>query len=174
MRLSGRGRTLREVMASFDGTFGVVLSKRTFGSGYINLLGADLVRTLLPGGDNANTTRLNCIAAPFVVEKGIAETDAILFDTDRMTVHGAGTVNLRDETLDLLLKPEPKDAALFSLATPIRVGGTLANPIAYPDPAGVAKGIAGAVAGLALGPIGLLLLLVSDGTEEQTPALPHF
>ena len=171
VRLSGRGHTLREVMSSFDGTFGVVLGKGTIGSGYINLLGADLVRALLPGGDNGNTTRLNCIAAPFVVEKGIAETDAILFDTDRMTVHGAGTVNLRDETLDLLLKPAPKDAALFSLATPIRVGGTLANPIAYPDPAGVAKGIAGAVAGLALGPIGLLLPLVSGGTEEQNPCL---
>lgn len=171
VRLSGRGRNLREVMASFDGTFGIVLSKGTMGSGYINLLGADLVRTLLPGGDNANTTRLNCFTAPFVVEKGIAKTDAILFDTDHMTVHGAGTVNLHDETLDFLLKPEPKDAALFSLATPIRIRGTLASPTAYPDPAGVARGVAGAAGGLALGPIGLLLPLVSGGTAEQNPCL---
>ena len=171
LRLSGHGRTLRAVAASFDGMFGISLGKGTIGNGYINLLGADLVRTLLPGGGSGNTTRLNCIAAPFVVEKGIAKTDAILFDTDRMTVRGGGTVNLHDEGLDLLLKPEPKDASLFSLATPIRVAGTLSNPTAYPDPSGVAKGIAGAVAGLALGPIGLLVPLMSGGAEEQNPCL---
>ncbi|MDH3279960.1 MAG: AsmA family protein [Gammaproteobacteria bacterium] len=171
VRLSGHGRSLREVMASFDGTFGIVLGKGMMGSRYINLLGADLVRTLLRGGNNGNTTRLNCFAAPFVVTKGIAKTDAILFDTDHMTVHGGGTVNLHDETLDFLLKPEPKDKALFSLATPIRIRGTLASPTVYPDPAGVAKEVAGAAAGFALGPIGLLLPLVSGGTAEQNPCL---
>ena len=169
VRLAGRGRTLHDVMASLDGTFGVVLGKGTIGSRYVDLLGADVVRTLLPGGNIGNATPLNCAAAPFIVEKGIAKTDAILFDTDRMTVHGGGTVNLRDETLDFLLKPQPKDAALISLATPIRVAGTLASPTAYPDPGGVVRDIAGAVAGMAaLGPFGLLLPLVSGGTEEQS------
>ncbi len=170
-RLAGRGRTLRAVAADLDGTVGVALGKGTIGSGYVNLLGADLVRTLLPGGGDSGSTALDCAAAPFTVTRGVARTDGILFDTDRMTVRGAGTVSLRDETIDLLLKPAPKDASLVSLATPIRVGGTLAQPSAYPDPAGVVKGVAGAVAGAALGPLGLLLPLVSGGTDDATPCL---
>ena len=171
VKLSGHGRAVRQLLASLDGMFGVVIGEGKIGSGYVDLLGADLIQTLLPGGKDANTTHLNCIAAPFLVEKGIATTDAILFDTDRMTVRGGGTVSLRDETLDLLLKPEPKDAALISLATPIRVGGTLANPSAYPDAAGVVKGVAGALAGAALGPVGLLLPLLSAGSGDQNPCV---
>jgi hypothetical protein len=170
VQLLGRGRTLRTILANADGTAGIVLGKGTIGSGYVDLLGADLVRTLLPGGDR-ETTRFNCFAAPFVVRKGLAATDAILFDTARMIVRGGGTVNLRDETLDLLLKPEPKEAALFSLATPIRIGGTLAGPTAYPDPEGLARGIAGAVVGVALGPLGLLLPLASMGSGEENPCI---
>jgi AsmA family protein len=170
-RLEGRGRTLRQLAASLDGTFAVMLGEGTIGSGYVDLLGADVIRTLLPSGGGGDTTRLNCIAAPFMVEKGIAKTDAILFDTAGMTVRGGGTVNLGDETIDLLLKPAPKDAALVSFATPLRVSGTLANPTAYPDPAGVVKGVASAVAGAALGPIGLLLPLISGGTQEGNACL---
>lgn len=170
-RLKGKGRTVRALAASLDGTVGLILGKGTIGSSYVNLLGADVVRTLLPGGGSGGGTALECFAAPFTVAKGIAKTDGILFDTDRMTVRGGGTVSLRDETLDLLLKPESKDAALVSLATPIRVSGTLARPTAYPDPAAVAKDVAGAVAGAALGPLGLLLPLVSGGSGNDNPCL---
>ena len=162
---------MRAIMASLDGTFGVVTGEGKIGSRYVDLVGADLLPMLLSGGPKGEATRLNCLIAPFKVEKGLAKTDAILFDTGHMTVRGEGTVNLRDETLDLLLTPRPKDRSLISLATPVRVGGTLSKPTAFPDKAALAKGLAGSLIGGAIMPLGFLIPLVSGGTGEQNPCV---
>jgi len=43
-------------------------------------------------------------------------------------VAGSGRVNLETEALDLLIAPRPKRASLVSLANPVRIRGTLAQP----------------------------------------------
>jgi uncharacterized protein involved in outer membrane biogenesis len=165
--LKGRGKSMREMMASLDGTMGVVTGPGRIGSKYVDAMGADLVKLFaLSGG---NVSQLNCIAAPFTVQAGVARTNAILFDTARVTVRGEGDVNLRDERVNLLLTPKPKDPALVSLAVPVRVTGSLASPAVAPDTFSVAKGVAGAVIGTAINPLGLLVPLVSSGSGESNP-----
>jgi hypothetical protein len=95
----------------------------------------------------------------------------LLFDTARITVAGDGEIDLRDESLDIQLSPRPKDASLVSLAVGIDVGGTLAEPTFLPDPASVAKGVAGLAATVVVGPLGLLIPLVSTGTDEENPCV---
>ena len=166
--LKGRGKSMREMMASLDGTMGVVSGPGRIGSKWVDAMGADLMKLFaLSGG--GNVSQLNCIAAPFNVRGGVARTNAILFDTGRMTVRGEGDINLGTERLDLLLTPKPKDAALVSLAVPVRVTGSLASPAVAPDPASVAKGVAGAVIGSTVNPLGLLAPLVSGGSAEPNP-----
>ena len=58
--------------------------------------------------------------------------------------------SLRDETLDLLLKPRPKDRRILVLRSPLHISGTFKDPSFRPD--FKALGIRGAVA-LALGTI---------------------
>jgi len=170
LRLKGQGRTWNQVVASLDGTAGFVMKRGMLNNGYFDLLGADLLRMLASGG--GATTPVNCIVAPFDVRSGVARTDAFLLDTDRVTVRGVGSIDLRAETLDFLFAPQPKDASLLSLATPIRVSGALASPSAYPDPAGLAGNIAGALAsGAVLGPAGLLLPLLGGQAEAPNPCI---
>ena len=57
----------------------------------------------------------------------------LIFDRIRMVgnplvFHGRGTLNLDSEELDLVLKPNPKDASLVSLASPAHITGPLASP----------------------------------------------
>ncbi|HEY4555267.1 MAG TPA: AsmA family protein, partial [Lysobacter sp.] len=42
-------------------------------------------------------------------------------------------INLRDETLDLTLRPRPKDRSLFSFRSPLYVDGTFRDPGIRPD-----------------------------------------
>jgi len=170
--LRGRGKSVRDIMASLDGTMGIVSGPGRIGNKAVDAVGADVMKLLTfgIGGNQQGVNQLNCIAAPFTVEKGIARTDAILVDTGRVTVRGTGTANLRDEKLDLLFTPNVKDASLMSFAVvPMRVSGTLASPSVTPDATAVAKGVAGAVIGGAINPLSLLAPLVTSSATDQNP-----
>ena len=82
---------------------------------------------------------------------------------------GKGKIDLGKETLDLTVRPRPKQASLLSLAAPIDIGGTLAQPSYGLNKGAVAIGVAGLVAGTAINPLGLLIPLVSGGTGEANP-----
>jgi hypothetical protein len=139
---------------------------------YVELLAADLLTSLAPWSKDQAGTKVNCFAADFPIARGLATARVLLLDTVRMTVTGKGTVDLGAERLNLLLDPKPKEPSLLSLATPVNVTGPLTAPVATPDPAGLAEGAAGAVAGNILLPgAGLLLPLVSAGSDDQHPCL---
>ncbi len=51
-------------------------------------------------------------------------SQAMAVDTTDTILIGEGTVSLRDETLDLLLKPRPKDRSILVLRSPLHISGT--------------------------------------------------
>jgi AsmA family protein len=160
---------VRAMMASLTGTTEVVMDEGRIASQYVELLAADLARRLMPGsGDEA--TKINCFVSRFDIKQGIATSTGLLFDTERMTVAGGGTVDLRQERLDLTINPEPKDASLVSLAVPLQVGGTLRSPTVAPTTASVVKGVAG-LAIMGLTPLGALAALAKVGTGDQNPCV---
>ncbi|MNV71495.1 hypothetical protein D3C71_1645170 [compost metagenome] len=57
---------------------------------------------------------------------------------------GEGTVSLKHEQLDLLLRPRPKDVSILALRSPLRIGGSFKDPSFRPD--FKALGIRGAIA----------------------------
>jgi AsmA family protein len=163
--LKGAGSSVRQIMASLDGKTEIIMRDGVVATKYLDLIAADLVKTAIPGGPD--TTKINCLVNRFDIKQGIATNTAMVFDTEKMTISGAGKVDLRSEKLDLKIKPAPKDASLVSIAVPIDVGGTLKSPTVLPSTTAVLKGIAG----LALGPVGLLALTVSAGSSDKNPCL---
>jgi uncharacterized protein involved in outer membrane biogenesis len=92
----------------------------------------------------------------------------VAFDTTDTIIVGEGTVSLRDETLDLELRPRPKDRSLLTLRSPLVVQGTFKDPSFRPDFARL--GLRGAVA-LGLGsiapPAALLATIDLGGGEDS-------
>ena len=88
----------------------------------------------------------------------------IVLDTTDTVINGSGQINLANETLDILLKPEPKDKSILSLRSPLKIAGTFAAPTAGPDKAalGVRAGLA-----IALGVVNPFLALLA--TIETGP-----
>lgn len=99
-------------------------------------------------------------------------TRALAFDTTDTVLHGEGTVNLRDESLDLRLVPEPKDVSPVSLRGPLRVGGRLKDPAFGPEPAPLALRGAAAAALYAVAPPAALLALIETGPGENVDCRP--
>lgn len=104
---------------------------------------------------------------------GVATTDNMLMDTERVTVAAAGSLDLGSEALDLVIAPRPKQASLVSLASPARMTGPLGSPdisrTTLPRERMAAAG-AGLLAGV-INPALLLFTLSRTGTGEANPCV---
>jgi uncharacterized protein involved in outer membrane biogenesis len=129
LRLSGNGGTLREFLGDADGQLIIVGQEGRFGSRRLDLWGSDLLTTMLSREwRSEDVTDLNCVVARIDIEDGLASSDELLVDTQRITIGASGTLDLESEQLDLVLAPQPKRTSLLSLASPVQVTGPLAAP----------------------------------------------
>lgn len=167
----GAGASVGQIMAGLDGRLVMVMGKARLATPLFDLIGADLVQSALPWAAHDRDTEINCAVVRFNAKRGLATSEAMLLDTAKVTVQGAGTVDLAGERLALVLTPQPKERSLISLATPIDVDGPLAAPTVTPDRLALAKGAAGAVIGNVIIPFGFLIPLISGGTGDENPCV---
>ena len=166
--VTGQGNSVRSIMAGLDGRVSLAMGKgrvrsrtlQTWVGGPTQILSNTL--TLNIGG----YTTVNCVLGVFNIDKGVATTSGFLFDTDVAAFVGDGTVNLGTEALDLIISPEVKKMTL-SVAVPVHIRGTLANPEYSSDSAAVRRRVGGLLAGLVYPPA-LILGLGELGTFKDS------
>ncbi len=162
--LKGRGNSMAQMLGSASGDVAVLMGKGELSNillEYMGLDGGEIIKFIFSGDRNV---QLRCAAAAFEVKQGLMSSKVILLDTSDTVINGSGQVNLANETLDITLKPEPKDKSILSLRSPLKIGGTFAAPTAGPDKVALA-GRAGLA--IALGVINPLLALLA--TIETGP-----
>ena len=162
--LKGRGNSMAQMLGSASGDVAVLMGQGEISNilmEFMGLDGGEVIKFFLRGDRNV---QLRCAAAAFEVKQGLMASKVILLDTSDTVINGSGQINLANETLDMVLKPEPKDKSILSLRSPLKIGGTFAVPTAGPDKAALA-GRAGLA--IALGVINPLLALLA--TVETGP-----
>ena len=127
LKMTAHGNSVAALLASADGTFVALMD----GGRISNLLDAKLglnagkvVKLKIRGDDDI---ALHCGAAAFAFHKGLGKSQLVLLETEQTHTDGAGTINLRDQTLDLLLTPHPKSPGWFTLNSSIRVQGPISK-----------------------------------------------
>ena len=162
--LAGRGNSGAQILGSSSGSVAVLMGKGQLSNILLEFMGLDggeIIKFLATGDRNV---LLRCAAAAFDVKQGLMSSRAILLDTSDTVINGNGQISLANETLDLMLYPQPKDGSILSLRSPLRIGGTFSKPSAGPDKAALA-GRAGIA--LLMGAINPLLALAA--TIETGP-----
>ncbi len=170
LNLTGTGSSLRAIMARLNGDAMVAVGNGTVDDAAADTVTVDLLRQLAPWAEVKNT-EMQCLVSRFAVAEGMARSEALLFDTSRMTVGGQGSINLANENIDLTLVPRPKDAGQLNLAVPLDIGGSLGRPTIAPNNGAIVKGVAGAAGAVALGHLATLVPLVSTGTGDANACL---
>lgn len=169
VRLSGTGASVRDAAANADGTITFVTPDGEVREAFAELTGINVTRGLglLLTADDSRVA-IRCGVASFNVRNGIAEARTIVFDTENVLIRGEGSVSLRDETLDLRIQGEAKEARLIRLEAPISIKGRWRAPQIGVD-AGDAAGQGGVAAALAtlVAPIAALLPFVDLGLAED-------
>jgi uncharacterized protein involved in outer membrane biogenesis len=134
--------------------------------------GIDIEESLkfLIGGDK--TVPIRCAFGDFSVRQGVMTSNRLVFDTTDTVILGEGTISLRDERLDLRLKPMPKDHSLFSLRSPLILSGTFKDPSFRPDLKVVTlRGIAAAVLATLAPPAALIPLFETGPGKDANCSL---
>jgi uncharacterized protein involved in outer membrane biogenesis len=164
IELAARGDSMAQMLARSNGSIALLMGRGQISNILLEIAGLDggeVIKFLL-GGDQRVEVR--CAALAFGVENGVMASRALLLDTADTVFWGDGRINLAQESMDFVIRPQPKDVSILSLRTPLHLGGTFGAP-----QAGLDKGAVAGRAGLAvaLGAINPLLALAA--TIETGP-----
>jgi len=181
LELRSKGASLRDLLADASGEVVVSVGEGRVKNSAVDWAGGDALFQVLgalnPLAKQEDTTQLNCAVSRFTIKDGIATASrGIAVETAKVQVVGAGTVDLRNEALDLGFTPRARDGIGVSLSSPLagmtRLRGTLAHPTIGIDEVGTVRTAASVGAAMATGGLSLLGELVVDKfTADPTPCL---
>jgi hypothetical protein len=115
---------------------------------------------------------INCFIVRLNVQDGVATSETLILDTPNTLASGTATIDLKDEVLDIFMKPEAKQKRLVATITPFAITGPLSSPTLKFNPVGAAARVVGDLAFAPLNVLGTLLPLVNDGgKDEENPCL---
>jgi hypothetical protein len=164
-----RGDSVNSLMANLDGSIGAVMGPGYL-TKYLDMLSMDLSKKVIHfWGSHKKADQIKCAVVQFDIKKGIADSQAFVFDTRAGILTGEGEINLGTERVDFLLVPKPKDPGLLELSTKLRVSGTIVDAKVSPDKLALLTKGAEALSALMIGPIGLLAPFVHLGAHKKHP-----
>jgi len=171
--VEGRAPALDAVMAHANGRIDFAVWPKNMRSGIFDLWAVNLFVALAPAVDPAKESKVNCALGRFDLRDGKLKEDAILMDTSRMRVTGAGGADFDRERVNLILVPKPKSPQFFSLATPVQVNGTFTDYKIGVAPGGVAETIGRQIFSLILVPMQKLTAkkIPRDGSDICASAM---
>jgi len=117
-------------------------------------------------GDNS-ATNMRCAVMHFDARDGTLDSRQIVLDTGPTRIDGHGTVDLKDETVNLTLQGKPKHFQLLHLNAPITLSGKLESPaIGVDTKPALTQGAVGVGLGL-LTPFAAILAFVDPGLAKD-------
>jgi uncharacterized protein involved in outer membrane biogenesis len=169
IELSGTGNSVGKLLGSANGKIGVFMDEGQISEFLMELVALDLwgaTRVKLRGDKQID---IRCAIADFGVKNGVMQANALVFDTTIVNIGGGGTINLKNEEMDLELKPQPKNRSIGSLRSPLHVRGTFGQPDVGPDMRRLAARGAGAIVMGILNPLLAVLPLIEEGKGKDSP-----
>lgn len=166
--LAGTGNSVAGILGTADGEVMLGMGRGQVSNLLMELAGLDIAEALKFLLTKDRTVAVRCAFGDFAVENGVMQARTLAFDTTDTIIVGKGKVSLKDETLDLELRPRPKDRSILALRSPLVVDGTFKDPSFRPDFKRL--GLRGATA-LALGsiaPPAALLATIEPGPGEDS------
>lgn len=126
--LTGQGNSVAALMASLDGEVLTWIERGRVSRLLTEAIDLHLLEALglVITGDEFKD--LQCGIAKLDARNGVLRPNPVVLDTGASTVLVSGRITLSDERLNLTVVSAPRHMTLFSLRSPIDLGGTFSNP----------------------------------------------
>jgi uncharacterized protein involved in outer membrane biogenesis len=128
-QLTGRGNSVHKAASSASGTLTAAVPSGRIRHSLAEWMGINVLSALsLSLAGDQSDTGLRCAVVHFSAKDGVLTSQQFIFDTDPVLVEGNGTIDMKDQTMDLRVQGKPKHFQLFRLRAPISVTGRWDHP----------------------------------------------
>ena len=175
--LQTRGQGLDDIAENLNGTYKLVLENGQMQSENADFFMFDLFGMFVGSfASKEDFTSITCAVASLDINNGIAETQALQWDTPTMKIVGTGTIDLKNETIDLIMVPDKKKLVGGLIVTPIKISGPIRDPeIEILSKGGALGGLTGAALlpqfYIPLASMGRLFNMVVESDTDDSPCL---
>ena len=127
--LHGVGDSVHKAASTANGTFALAVPNGHIRQLLAEALGIDATKALgLLIDKSSKDTGVRCAMADFQADNGVLTARNLVLDTDPVLAKGSGTIDLRDETLNLTLEGKPKAFRLIRIKAPVTLTGHILSP----------------------------------------------
>ena len=146
--IAGRGTTPHDVASTMSGTILVVVGPATLAraSTQEQSAASQVAAALDPFRSVDTATELRCAVVRLPLANGVANVDrSIALETAKIAASASGTLDFRNESLDLAVKPQIREGVkvdVSQFASLVRIRGSFAEPAVVIDAAQTAQMIA--------------------------------
>jgi len=131
-----KGNTFGESIERLNGTAAMAIDRGSVQIGNLEMISSDRFsskRAKLEGGD---WTELRCAVIRLEIENGLATTNGLIIATPRVVIGGGGQIDVREGTIDVVLRPERRVSTRMGFRKPVRIHGPLEDPTVDANVAG--------------------------------------
>jgi AsmA family protein len=132
--IKGAGESFRELMATASGNTFLVMASGEISAKLVELAGLDVAESIGFAVRGDQSIPVRCALMDLKATDGQATVQTLVFDTADTVLLGEGSIDLRDEKVNLVMLPVPKDFSPLSLRSYIRARGPFKNISVFPDP----------------------------------------
>jgi hypothetical protein len=169
--LKSAGKSPREIARALEGELGMAVERGQI-KRIVEFMGADAVDLLTAVRSRAEYRDLHCMALRLVFEGGMGKSEMIYLETPNMYARGGGSIDLRTETMEIGLVPEPKKG-FRGTTSPVHIKGPIGNPKVQKLPFREAAKLFGEIAMPAVflpaRGLGYLWYLIRKDKAEESP-----
>lgn len=166
--LVGRGQSVAALLGTSDGKASFAVNGGRVSALLVELIGLDVAESVLLLGARHKQVELRCAVSGFEVKQGVASTTDFVVDTSDTIIKVDGSIDLKNERLDLVTRPYPKDWSPLALRTPLLIQGPLKGPVIRPQAGPLAARVAIGVALAAIAPPLAALALIETGPGKDS------
>jgi uncharacterized protein involved in outer membrane biogenesis len=173
--MRGVGNSVRESLGHANGRIVAIIPAGTMWARNIQLAELDIGTfiTKMFQKKLKEPVSINCGLLGFTVRNGVSTADPLLIDTKKNIITGNGDFSFRDESINLNVKAKGKTFSLFSLQSPVGVGGYLAQPrLKVISPQLLTRVAAGGALAVVGTPIAAMLAFIDPGDGKAAACGP--
>jgi uncharacterized protein involved in outer membrane biogenesis len=167
--LTAAGDTLHKAASNANGSLTFVIPRGEMRKAFAELLGINLLNgglALLTG--DQTQTGIRCAVASFRAHDGVLNASNIMLDTDVERGTGRGSINLKNETMNLMLSGDAKSFRVLRMNAPITVTGTLSHPsIGVQASKAIGQGGLAVALGALVNPLAAVLATIDPGLARD-------
>lgn len=128
IRITTRGTSFAALSANANGHVGLAMAGGTISDLIIALAQLHLGNALADWLSGAHKEPMHCAVARLSIRNGLMKTRTLLVDTQSANIFGSGTVDFRNERMNLVLTTKPKHLSILSVRGPLYIRGTFKKP----------------------------------------------